>query len=216
MMTPLAACVHGVAVGSDLVFLDVSRDTYFCLAGAAAGGRLSDGGALVDIADPALGEALRQAGLTGPAASARPMAPLADRALIGRPGPVSSIDILQGLAMTWATASARRYRAPFADLVGWARHRPWGPLDPAAQPCDQAIIVVRRFQARWPWAIGRGQCLHRAFLLLTQLRRAGCDAAWVFGVRTYPFEAHCWLQIGSTVLDDPLTSLAAYQPLMTA
>ncbi|WP_340646134.1 lasso peptide biosynthesis B2 protein [Phenylobacterium sp.] len=216
MMTPLAARVHGATVGSDLVFLDVARDAYVCLAGAAEAGRLCDGGAQIEIADRALHDTLEQAGLIGEIAIARHMAPLAARELGRLRAPVAPTDVLGGLTMTWASAAARRYQAPFADLIGWAQHRPWGPHDPMAEPCDRAIAVVTRFQRRWPWAVGRGLCLHRAFLLLTLLRQARCDAAWVFGVRTYPFEAHCWLQIGATVLDDPLTRLTAYTPLMTA
>lgn len=215
-MTPLAAPVYAASIGSDLVFLDVARDAYVCLAGAAEAGRLCDDGAQIQVLDPALGETLTQAGLTGEVVSARQMAPVADRALERQERPVSGSDVLSGLMMTWATAPARRYGRPFAELVSWARSRPSGAPDPSAAPCETAIAVVGSFQRRWPWAVGRGLCLHRAFLLLTQLREAGCDAAWVFGVRTYPFEAHCWLQIGSTVLDDPLTGLAAYQPLMTA
>lgn len=216
MMTPLASSVHGATVGSDLVFLDVTRDAYVCLAGAAEAGQLCDDGAQIETDDPALTAALQEAGLTGAVAVSRRMAPRANRSLRRLSNPVATIDILTGLAMTWAPAAARRYHVPFAELIGWAQRRPLAAMDPLAEPCDRAIAVVRAFQRRWPWALGRGQCLHRAYLLLTMLRRAGCDASWVFGVRTYPFEAHCWLQIGATVLDDPLTRLAAYEPLMTA
>lgn len=215
MMTPLASGVHGATVGADLVFLDVTRDAYVCLAGAADSGRLCDDGAQIETHDAALFAALQEAGLTGASAVSRYMAPRANRSLRRLSEPVAAVDILAGVAMTWASASARRYHASFAELIVWAQQRPPAIEDPNTEPCDRAIVVVRAFQRRWPWAVGRGQCLHRAFLLLTQLRRANCDAAWVFGVRTYPFEAHCWLQIGSTVLDDPLTRLAAYEPLMT-
>lgn len=215
MMTPLAPSVHGAAVGADLVFLDVARDTYVCLAGAAGAGRLSEDRSQIEITDSGLALALQEAGLTGEALVARTLARRATRALDRGAEPVALGDILGGLTLTWARASARRYRQPFAELIGWAQARP-APLDPSAEPSETALAVIARFQSRWPWAVWRGQCLHRAFLLLTHLRAAGCDAAWVFGVRTYPFEAHCWLQIGVTVLDDPLARLAAYEPLMTA
>lgn len=215
MMTPLAPSAHGAAVGADLVFLDVARDTYVCLAGAADAGRLSGDRSQIDLTDPSLALVLQEAGLTGETPVARTLAPRATRALGWAAEPVAIGDILGGMTLTWARASARRYRRPFAELIGWAQARP-APLDPAAEPSAAALAVVAGFRQRWPWAVGRGQCLHRAFLLLTLLRAAGCDAAWVFGVRTYPFEAHCWLQIGVTVLDDPLARLAAYEPLMTA
>ena len=46
------------------------------------------------------------------------------------------------------------------------------------------------------------------------LRRAGQNAAWVFGVRTWPFSAHCWLQIGDAVLDDDPERVSRYTPIM--
>ena len=213
MMTPLASRVHGATVGSDLVFLDVARDAYVCLAGAAETGRLCDDGAQIETGDVDLIAALHEAGLTGAIAVPRPMAPRANRSLRRHSGAVAALDILAGAPMTWSLSVARRYHGPFDQLIGWAQRRPLGAADRNAEPCERAVAVVHNFQRRWPWALGQGRCLHRALLLLTMLRRAECDAWWVFGVRTYPFEAHCWLQIGTTVLDDPLMRLAAYEPL---
>jgi hypothetical protein len=36
----------------------------------------------------------------------------------------------------------------------------------------------------------------------------------VFGVRTWPFHAHCWLQVEDVVLDDHHERIGAYTPLM--
>lgn len=214
-MTPLASRVHGATVGLDLVFLDVARDAYVCLAGAAEAGRLCDDGAQIETDDGGLIAALHEAGLTGAIAVPRSMAPRASRSLRRQSALAATLDVLAGLPMTWSPGVARRYHGGFDQLISWAERRPPVAADRLAEPCERAIAVVHSFQRRWPWALGRGQCLHRAFMLLTMLRRAECDAVWVFGVRTYPFEAHCWLQIGTTVLDDPLTRLAAYEPLMS-
>jgi hypothetical protein len=38
----------------------------------------------------------------------------------------------------------------------------------------------------------------------------------VFGVRTWPFHAHCWLQCDDVVLDDQADRVAAYAPILVA
>ena len=50
--------------------------------------------------------------------------------------------------------------------------------------------------------------------LRAALRRHGHDARWVFGVRTWPFRAHCWLQRGEVVLDDDLETLVPLTPIL--
>ncbi|WP_312062938.1 lasso peptide biosynthesis B2 protein [Brevundimonas sp.] len=46
------------------------------------------------------------------------------------------------------------------------------------------------------------------------LASRGRGATWVFGVRTWPFSAHCWLQVGDVLLDDDLDRVALYTPIM--
>ena len=64
-----------------------------------------------------------------------------------------------------------------------------------------------------PFAPFQGECLFRAFLLLAYLRLEGRHATWVFGVRTYPFQAHCWLQVGDMVLNDAVERICGYTPI---
>lgn len=47
------------------------------------------------------------------------------------------------------------------------------------------------------------------------LARQGCHADLVIGV-TLPFSAHCWVQLGSTVLTDSLDLVQAYKPILVA
>jgi hypothetical protein len=61
----------------------------------------------------------------------------------------------------------------------------------------------------------QGECLFRAFMLLCFLRLGDCDARWVIGVKTYPFLAHCWLQVGRTVLDDAAERVCGFTPILT-
>ena len=65
-----------------------------------------------------------------------------------------------------------------------------------------------------PLTPSAGACLFQAELLLRFLNEAGLDADWVFGVRTWPFLAHCWLQIGDHCVSQNPETLAIYRPIM--
>lgn len=78
-----------------------------------------------------------------------------------------------------------------------------------------AMAEARLFDRWMPWIPGQGQCLYRAYLLRAFLASRGRGSTWVFGVRTWPFSAHCWLQIGDVLLDDDPDRVALYAPIMT-
>ena len=75
-----------------------------------------------------------------------------------------------------------------ADVAIWRRLAPWLPMD--------------------------GVCLFRSGMLLAFLRALGPRPTWVFGVRTWPFQAHCWLQVEDIALDDEAERLCAYAPVL--
>jgi hypothetical protein len=57
-------------------------------------------------------------------------------------------------------------------------------------------------------------CLFDSLVLMLFLRRLGVFPQWIFGVRTGPFAAHCWLQHGRTVLNDSVENIRSYTPIM--
>jgi len=67
-----------------------------------------------------------------------------------------------------------------------------------------------------PWVPSEGECLQRAFQLRRLLARRGIAVDWVFGVRTWPFGAHCWLQSGDMLVGDRLERVGRYTPIMRA
>ena len=71
----LAPHVHGVAVDEDAVFLDVARDRYVCVPGAAALLRLDAARRVVGVADAGFAEELRRAGLAAEGSLERPPPP---------------------------------------------------------------------------------------------------------------------------------------------
>ena len=57
-------------------------------------------------------------------------------------------------------------------------------------------------------------CLFDSLVLTLFLRRLGVFPQWVFGIRTGPFAAHCWVQHGHIVLNDSVDNVRSYTPIM--
>lgn len=202
--------VHAAAVGRDLVLLDLVEDAYFCVPDA---GQPGDSFHL----DPGELEAnaqglLRDAGLIVPGlrqGSAPPLPSKATRDLtvdMSRPLPVN--DILSVLA---ARADLRRAGPDptVSALLAAAGSR-------SEQVQDEALVfrLATAFDRLTPWLPGSLLCLQRAALLRRMLTRHHQSADWVFGVRTWPFRAHCWLQFDGVCLTDDAERLRAYTPIL--
>jgi hypothetical protein len=77
--------------------------------------------------------------------------------------------------------------------------------------------LAQALERAYPWLPLQGVCVFRSFMLMRLLSRAGiCSPRWVFGVRTWPFHAHCWVQDGDIVLTDHAESLLRYTPIFAA
>lgn len=203
--------VHAARLGQDIVLLDVGRGEYLCLADAAEAFDLPAGGP-PSILDADLARDAAALGLLGggsPAPLSWPSAPRADLPVDTRL-PLSPRDAVDGLAAFGALL--RHYHGRrFPDLVAYARRPPAkvAPVGFTGALADR----VQAFRRILPWAPFQGVCLYRSFFLLVFLRRRGLDARWVFGVRTWPFEAHCWLQADDVVLDDTLDHVRPFTPI---
>ena len=208
--------VHAVAIADDAVFLDVERDTYVCVPNVADRLLVDDAGRVEAILEHALAHDLDQAGLLASAGAARPpprwpVEPAAASALQGPFEPVRSSDVLRG-ARALADLSRAYWRQPLSGLVAWAEAGATGAG--SAPPTADLLGLVQAFHRWGPYVPAPGKCLLRSFMLLRLLRRHGHDARWVFGVRTWPFRAHCWLQRGDVVLDDDVEALAPLTPIL--
>ncbi|MCI3135391.1 lasso peptide biosynthesis B2 protein [Phenylobacterium aquaticum] len=199
----------------DLVLLDLVQGTYACLSGAGAAlGRVTEA-AEVCGSDPDLAAILIDAGALSdappPSLKKLVLPSLPRRDLTAVPRSPPQPPDLAALARAWA-AMAHRYRGrSFAAILAAAQD---DGREPAATPSARAQALANAFQVLRPWIPFQGLCLYRSFLLRDALRRRGEAAWWVFGVQTWPFEAHCWLQIGDVVLDDAAERVAAYTPIL--
>lgn len=80
---------------------------------------------------------------------------------------------------------------------------------------DEAAQLIAAFNAlRWLYP-RKYLCLFDSLSVLEYLSYYNIDAAWTFGVRAEPFEAHCWLQAEDTVLTDTVENVSAYTPIMS-
>lgn len=210
----LAQRVHAVPADSDVVFLDVAADAYSCLPGGAKEIAFHPGGR-VEVRDAALAADLHAAGLIvpqdlSPVVLRSPASPRAVHSAVRTTnGPPSPGDAWQALACSGDVFFNYRGHT-FADLIEGAKR------DRVRKVRSRAdlVEVVDRFHRWVPYAPVSGKCLLRAFMLLRLLRRQGHDAQWVFGVTTWPFRAHCWLQADDMVLDDSLEYVAPFHPIM--
>jgi hypothetical protein len=211
----LCADLHAVRIGDDLVFLDVAAERYLCWPGTD-GLDLSGDRRRLKASDPAVAGELEAAGLVSrvtvahtPTAAPVPVeGDLYDLA----PRPLSWADRADFLRAS-VDGAAVYPRRTFADLMAFAAARREGAA-PDASPTPEMVALVGSFH-RWAcWTPAPAKCLIRSFMLLRVLRRHGLDARWIFAVKTWPFDAHCWLQAGGIVLDDARDRLTAYHPIL--
>jgi hypothetical protein len=208
----LAAGVHAAVLVDDLVLLDTRADAYFCIPDAGADLSPSDGVLLTN--DLNLIEALKAGGLIEPGfartglASAAVMSPRR-AAPRNPPPPWAWRDIADIVWSTFDLLATYRGR-PLHQLVQGSSGSPFR----RPEPTRELLAVVARFRRWVPFAPVSSKCLLRSHMLLRLLRREGHDAQWVFGVGTWPFAAHCWLQVGDMVLDDEPERLLVYRPIL--
>ncbi len=202
--------VHAAAVGRDLVLLDLIADAYFCIPEVGPAGERFD--AHLDDLDEAALNLLRDEGLVVRQDRAEMAVVLPSKAtrdlVIDTARPLSPSDVLGVLA---ARADLRRAgRDPTVKaLLSTIGERPG-----AVQDGPLILRLASTVDRLMPWMPGPVLCLQRAALLRQVLARHHQWADWVFGVRTWPFRAHCWLQFEGVCLTDDAERLRAYTPIL--
>lgn len=211
-MTPATSSppnVHLTLVGDDAVLLDIARDGYACLPGAARAWRALQAG-------DGSREARQLADVLAAASYARQDAPRETRRaaplrdIRDAPWPEVRVADVWRLGRAWVDY-LRHYRGrPFDHLLRYAT------ADRPSAGGPEVVRAARAFERLVVWLPVSGKCLVRSFLLLRFLRHSGLTAAWVFGVAVWPFKAHCWVEADGVALDDAPERLAAYTPILAA
>lgn len=208
------AGVHAVAIGPDLVALDLNTDGYVCFPGLAEHLHQA-GGSELRVDDPGVADDLVASGLYSvggavmqPVRTTPPPRRTSRHVDVSRGRPTEAFQLAGAVLHSRRTFGRRSLKQLVAD-GGRAALTRGGSDEDAAR---RAVLFER-----WlPWAPGQGLCLYRAYTLRRFLRAGGVDADWVFGVRTWPFSAHCWLQRDDLLLDDDLDRVGLYTPILVA
>ncbi|MFC5342938.1 lasso peptide biosynthesis B2 protein (plasmid) [Brevundimonas staleyi] len=87
-----------------------------------------------------------------------------------------------------------------------SHHNPAGSEE-LERSVARACQVVRRLTA------AKDQCLTSSIAMLNVLASQRTFPNLVFGIKAAPFEAHCWVQSGTRVLNDTLENIGLYTPI---
>ncbi len=211
----LAPSVRHAVVDDDVVFLDLAKGAYVCMAGTAGAFAPQADGRLL-IRDARLAAKLSAAGLLSPVAAdtrrGEPPDPIPPRTSAVRwTYPPPRLGDLAPMLRAVADVMIDYRNQPLAQLLRTVADAP------AVAPADDRLMATVDAFHRWiPYAPLPGKCLVRSFVLKRFLSRSGLGVDWVFGVATWPFRAHCWLQAGDVVLDDTVEHVAGYTPILVA
>jgi hypothetical protein len=210
----LAPDVSYCRIGNNLLFLDLKRDRYFAL-----GGR--DRTAFEALCArrpvaPDCCERLSACGIIRVGTSGRGLEPAS--III----PEQDIHMLapasfspRGLfattvALLWARHAATSGR--LCATIETIRRRKVGSNRGAA-PSD-ATGIACRFEANRAFAPVSRRCLIDSLALMHLCLSHNIAPTWVFGVRTEPFAAHCWLQHGEYILSCAADDALGFTPIL--
>lgn len=202
--------------GERAVFLDAAKDRYFCISPELNGVFLDfqrDG-----PLDAAGVQRLLNSGIVtrgdGVDKIAAVKVPPATASLLAAPAALAfgSLSLWTATERLWIASALRtRPLSSFLDVANVSA------LYERAPKYDAEIAeMVTHFLASNRLLKEQGRCLSTSIALRRRLERNGHRAALVFGVRLFPFEAHCWLQRGVTVLNDHHEFVGQFTPVLAA
>ena len=200
--------------GGQLVFLDLRRDRYFALGGndrsafeRLRSGEPNDSDAMTRLVATGLLDRCDGLSQIEPTKVEVPDHDLS--AVFG-----ASFDLVMvvraGLALHWARRAMRPNRlAQTFESLQARRSALGGETDDRAATAFAAGYAANRWIQRAP-----PRCLVDALALDHILLSRGHAATFVFGVRTAPFKAHCWLQTASVVLTGTAAEARNFTPIL--
>ncbi len=106
---------------------------------------------------------------------------------------------------------------PIQSIVDAVRDRKARRAARTAQEADPVRLraLVTAFARLRPlFYTLRCACLLDSLTLLHFLSAEGIHPQWVFGVKTEPFDAHCWVQHGEVLLNDVPDRVRQYSPIL--
>lgn len=215
MHYPLAPTKYAAAFGPDIVVLDIEVGDYHLFADVASDVVLIEAQRALSIKDGSTAAALAEADLFGDQLSqplrSLPPPPKRDAAL----DPHHTVAVADRLRMTsaWSKMLIRYHGRGFKSILTRARG---GAISDVPPDQDRIVDRARAFDRLAPYTPLQGDCFYRCFMLLQLLGTDAHAIDWVFGIRTWPFMAHCWLQVDDVALTDHVDKLAYFSPILAA
>lgn len=83
-----------------------------------------------------------------------------------------------------------------------------------ARSLDDAARIARAFGQIAPFLRSRDQCLPISLALMLMLLARSIPATMIIGVRTHPFGAHCWIQLGGLLINEQPDRVAGFAPIL--
>lgn len=200
--------------GDDLVFLDLKRDRYLRLAGRDR--LMFDALGEAASADHAAWTRLQAAGLVTRGAAADRIEPafadVPDRDIhMLAPVRPSLSAVAQTIgSLVWARRAAASVRIARTIAFIGRRKAKIGPGDTYMSPTTIAL----RFEASRAFAPIARRCLIDSLALMRLCLARDASPTLVFGVRTDPFAAHCWLQHEGRILTCASDDALGFTPIL--
>ncbi len=229
----LANHIHACSANGDLVFLDLHADEYSCVLRSQAGAfhqllsaerrfRIANDCGVTCAAQETIHNMVTARMLTEDQSKGRIFKP----ASIAHPiksfvGQKKTQRITTTLSERWnfyiasSTALARLRFTSLESVVSAVRHRKRIlNCDNQVENQDVCRALTEKFMRLRPFFPSTGLCLFNSFALTEFLARYRIYPSWVFGVRTHPWSAHCWVQDDDTVFNDALEHVQTFTPIM--
>jgi hypothetical protein len=236
----LSPHVHVCVAGKQVVLLDLERDKYLSMASTSPIGRWVRGWPATP-ADSTASEA-DSTSLSGSDAENRLLAKMIEQGLLvkdaslgkeaspvvtERPDyamveydlnsrPSTTLEHLWRVCTAYTCAKWALRRRPIKEVVEAAHLRkkqaspPSGSLDAdTVRPLVTAFVYLRPL-----FFTSKEACLLDSLTLVNFLAGYSVFPQWVFGVKTDPFYAHCWVQQGSFVFNDTPDYIRGFSPIL--
>lgn len=197
------------------VFLDLRRDRYLALDGAAADAFAALHSSPDCRASEELVATLFATGLFAASQEPGELLPaqieVPDRDLCDDAAKPAAKDLIGVLFHVIACRRAVR-RQPL-EIVIARRRRP--PRECSrTMPADTVLGLAGRYLRARALIPIKPVCLQDSLALHDWLAVRGARSSLVLGVQLDPFAAHCWVQLGNTVLNDAADKVATYTPIL--
>lgn len=220
-----------------VVILDVRRDTYTCAlrrpfdvlgpwlrgwlpeSSSSCTGGAEPSPAVIELAAQFVARDI----LTVDASQSKPVRPISiPRPKVSAPPGASrpiwpalgkAVSFLRACRCADHTLRSMRFES-VVSAVSSRRHAHTRP--PTWASMERALRLFATFRELRPLYPRPYLCTFDSLAYLEFLARHGIYPRWVFGVQADPFQAHCWVQYGETLLNDRLDRLATLAPILAA